>query len=405
MSFRLVDRGWEAELETALADDHSSVRIICPFIKRLAAERLLARGVPETLQVITRFNLGQLSERVSDTGALRLLLENGAQIRGIQRLHTKLYLLGAARVIVTSANLTEAALLRNHEFGFVADDATIVRDCRSYFERLWELSAPDLSDERLTEWERQIDEYLASGAPPATASSLGDEGVDVGLDPDTLPEGPPLPPWVDEATQAFVKFFGKGDNRAPRSMAILDEVERAGCHWACSYPAGKRPRQVRDDAVMFIARLVRDPNDILIFGRGVGMGHEPGRDDASRADIAKRPWKVDWPHCVRVHHTEFVAGSLGNGVSLAELMDTLGADAFASTQRNARAGVGNTNPRRAYMRKAAVELSTRGLASLNDQLERAFEVHGQLPPEALDRLDWPPGISRAASPARAPIAG
>src|SRR6266511_2247255 len=214
MSFRLVDSGWEFELDKALADDHSSVRIICPFIKRVAAERLLARGVPETLQVITRFNLGQLSERVSDTSALRFLLENGAEIRGIQRLHTKLYLLGAARVIVTSANLTEAALLRNHEFGFIAEDADIVGACRSYFERLWELSAPDLSDERLTDWEGQIDEYLASGAPPATATSLGDEGVDVRFDPDAPPEGLPTPPWVDEATQAFVKFFGKGDNRA-----------------------------------------------------------------------------------------------------------------------------------------------------------------------------------------------
>lgn len=404
MSFRLVDTGWDVELDKALRDDHSSVRIICPFIKRRAAERLLERGVPDTFQVITRFNLGQMSERVTDTSALRLLLDNGAQVRGIKRLHTKLYLLGSARVIVTSANLTEAALLRNHEFGFIAEDLGIVSECGSYFERLWELSAPDLSYERLTDWERQIDEYLAGGAPPATAGSLGDEGVDVGVDPDAAHEPRPLPPWVDEATQAFVKFFGKGDNRAPRSMAVLDEVDRAGCHWACTYPAGKRPRQVQDDAVMFMARLVRDPNDILIFGRGVGMRHEPGSDDASEADIAKRSWKVDWPHYIRVHHAEFLAGSLGNGISLAELMDTLGADAFASTQRNARARDGNTNPRRAYMRQAAVELSAQGLAWLNDRLERAFEAHGQLPPETLDQLDWPPGMARPASPVTVPLA-
>lgn len=131
MSFRLLDTGWGDEFDTALRADHSTVRVVCPFIKRGAAELLLRPGVPDSIQVITRFDLGQMSEGVSDTEALRLLLESGAQIRGIQRLHTKMYLLGAGRVIVTSANLTEAALYRNHEFGFLSDDETIVGECRS----------------------------------------------------------------------------------------------------------------------------------------------------------------------------------------------------------------------------------------------------------------------------------
>src|SRR5207302_1292913 len=102
----------------------------CPFIKRGAADVLLRAGVPDLIQVITRFDLGQMSEGVSDTEALRLLLESGAQIRGIQRLHTKMYLLGGGRAIVTSANLTEAGLYRNHEFGFLSDDEIIVGECR-----------------------------------------------------------------------------------------------------------------------------------------------------------------------------------------------------------------------------------------------------------------------------------
>ncbi len=48
---------------------------------------------------------------------------------------------------------------------------------------------------------------------------------------------------------------------------------------------------------------------------------------------------------VRVHHGEFVAGTLRNGVRLSELMDTLGSDAFVSTQNHARTGSGNTDPR------------------------------------------------------------
>ena len=41
-----------------------------------------------------------MSFRLVDTGW------DGAQIRGVRHLHAKLYLLGASRAIVTSANLT-----------------------------------------------------------------------------------------------------------------------------------------------------------------------------------------------------------------------------------------------------------------------------------------------------------
>ncbi|KKN15722.1 hypothetical protein LCGC14_0983120 [marine sediment metagenome] len=94
IGFQLVDSGWGRVLEEAVAASGSELRIVCPFIKERAALRLLAGGKPETIQVITRFNLGDFGEGVSDTAALRLLLDHGAQIRGIRGLHAKLYLIG-----------------------------------------------------------------------------------------------------------------------------------------------------------------------------------------------------------------------------------------------------------------------------------------------------------------------
>jgi len=83
---------------------------------------------------------------------------------------------------------------------------------------------------------------------------------------------------------------------------------------------------------------VADPNDTMIFGRVIRREHRDGQDDATPQDVALRPFKGHWPHHVRVHHGQAVAGALGNGVSLAQLMNTLGTDAFASTQANAAAG-------------------------------------------------------------------
>ena len=62
-----------------------------------------------------------------------------------------------------------------------------------------------------------------------------------------------------------------------------------------------------------------------------------------------------------------------------ELMDALGADSFAPTQRNAALRKGNTNPRRAYPQQAAVELSAQGLSWLGERLQASFDVHGEVP--------------------------
>ena len=385
MSFLLVDTDWAQVLADAVAADRSGVRLVCPFIKKGAVERLLAGGTPGSLQVITRFSLDDFAQGVSDLSALRLLLENGAAIRGIKNLHAKLYLFGSRRAIVTSANLTEAALLRNHEFGFVAEESQIVTGCEKYFTDLWAKAGADLTIALLAQWEQKVTAYLATGARPTQVSGLGDEGVNAGVAPETIE----LPPVVDESRQAFVKFFGYSGDRVLRSLSILDEVRGSGSHWACAYPTDTRPRRVDDGAIMFIARLVKDPADIVIYGRAIGMRHVDGRDDASAADIAVRHWKDTWPHYVRVHHAEFVAGTLANGISLNSLMDELKSDAFLPTQRNAAKGEGNTDPRRAYLQQAAVELTPQALAWVNERLQVAFKRYGILPAADLATLDWP----------------
>ncbi|WP_437284337.1 phospholipase D family protein [Sorangium sp. So ce406] len=400
MIFRLVDHAWDKEIDSGLAADHSAVRIVCPFIKRRTAARLLAHGRPETLQVITRFDLDDFSAGVSDILALRSLLEHGGRIRGLRNLHAKLYVFGQSRAIVTSANLTEAAMAHNHELGVVAEGKDLVDPCLSYFDRLWGRSGEDLNLARLESWEAKVTKHQAEGARADPASRLGDEGADGGL----LAVAPRGEPWSGDAEQSFVKLFGEGDNRAFWTMPVFTEVDRSGSHRACTYPKGKRPRKAQDGAIMFMGRMVQEPNDILIYGRAIALAHMPQRDDATPADIARRSWKKDWPHYVRVHHAEFVDGTLANGVSLNALMEALESDAFRVTQEHARRGEGNTNPRHAYRQQPQVELSREGFAWMSAALDRAFAEHGKLSPEILAKLDWPslasehPASSSAGTP-------
>lgn len=392
MKFKLIDSGWGTLLSNALRADHSKVFVICPFIKEHTARRFFEYGRPDQFQVITRFDLNCFLQGASDVAALRLLYEAGAQIRGVRNLHAKAYLVGS-RVIVSSANLTEQALSRNHEFGFVADDPEVVSTCGAYFVGLWKRAGLNLTASKLDEWDRKVTDSLALGAGTRLPPRLKDEGVDVGL----AAQGAPQPNWVTTAGQGFVKFFGEGHNRLEHSFPVLEEVKRAGCHWACSYPKAKRPRSVQDGAILFMGRLATHPNDTLIFGRAIGMRYQEGRDDATEADISfpTRDWKAKWPRYIRVHDAKFVDGSLGDGVPLSELMDELGAHAFASTKRHLDAGAGNINPRTAFAQQAHVELTPQAIAWLNSRLDQCFAVHGKISPAVLAQLDWPkiPGIA------------
>jgi hypothetical protein len=135
---------------------------------------------------------------------------------------------------------------------------------------------------------------------------------------------------------------------------------------------------------MFIGHLVAGPNDILVYGRGIARAYEEGRDDASLEDVARRPWLERWSHFIRVHDVEFVHGTLGDGVSLNELMDELGPYAFGPTAENADRGVGNVDPRKSIRQAAAIRLSEAGRSWLNEELEARFREFGKLRGDKLD---------------------
>ena len=160
--FRLVDSGWAAELIDGVREGPDELRIVCPFIKERALDRLLELG-PKNIRVITRFNLADFADGVSDIAALRKLLRASAAVRGIRNLHAKLYLFGDRRAIVTSANLTEAGLCHNPEFGVVTNDATAVRECWAYFDNLWSRGGGNLCREKLDVWDGKVKRHLVSG--------------------------------------------------------------------------------------------------------------------------------------------------------------------------------------------------------------------------------------------------
>jgi hypothetical protein len=234
VTVELVDRDWSAAIRAGLGRDSSSFRVVCPFVKERVLAGLIKDHRPGALRLITRLKLADFADGVSDIAALRAVLQAGGQVRGVRDLHAKVFLFGTTRAAVTSANLTMRGLAGNHEFGCISEEGAFVDACSAYFDALWDAGSADVTSQQLDDWEHLVGEHLDGGARPGAAAALPDFGAAVNITAATLPDVAP-PGWPAESGQAFVKFFGEGNNRADRVASTLDEVQRAGCHWACTY--------------------------------------------------------------------------------------------------------------------------------------------------------------------------
>ena len=178
MSFRLVENGWQGEIDEALSIEKQQVCIVCPFIKYRVAERILKYAHAPSMRVLTRFNLQDFADGVSDVSAIQLMLAHGTQVRGIRNLHAKLYLFGKQRAIITSANLTGCGLRSNAEFGCVSDEPAVVSGCGEYFDGRWP-NAASATVEELASWQSVVTSHHAASGEPALRPPLPDYGSKV----------------------------------------------------------------------------------------------------------------------------------------------------------------------------------------------------------------------------------
>jgi len=180
----MIDEQWNNVFEKAHLLARQNALLISPFLRRSTLRDLLG-DKPKYVRVITRFNLDDFQRDASDINALEYLLNIGAQVKGVKNLHSKVYIFGSTRAIVTSANLTQAALSRNAEFGIESDDNKFLRVTTAYFEQLWNKAYPTLNTKLLTKWKREIAKSANSRSNIIGGSKLPDYGADLGFEEST----------------------------------------------------------------------------------------------------------------------------------------------------------------------------------------------------------------------------
>jgi len=384
MDFRLIDTGWEKIFRDISTRNLNEYKFITPFIQVKTIKNIL-RNRSLKFKLITRFNLSDFYDGVSSLDAIEYILKMGGEIKGLKNLHSKLYIFDSKEAILSSANLTQAALLKNFEFGMQTIHPEAISSVINYFNDLWDKIPSTLNIKQVEKWRKEIDAEAKKGKESYKNKTLKDYGHALKTIPPKISVHDPLS--LNDEKQYFIKFFGEGNNRADRDKSILEEIKRSGSHWACTYPTNKRPRQVRDGARMFMARLVSNPNDILVYGFATGKNYKEKRDDATPKDISIRPWKEKWSRYIRVHDAHFIDGCLDDGISMYELMEKFGHKSFVSTLRNKLIGVGNINPRTAYSQQPAVELTEESADWLMGELNSKLDYLGQISRQTLFEIE------------------
>ena len=131
---QLLNRPWRNDLAALASTADRSVLIVAPYIK-YAEARWFCKLLRPGIEVITLANIDAeaVSTSALDLAALRCLAEASpsAKLIALSNLHAKVFVADENVAIVTSGNLTRAALDRNLEYGVLLNETGLVRAVRS----------------------------------------------------------------------------------------------------------------------------------------------------------------------------------------------------------------------------------------------------------------------------------
>lgn len=319
----------------------------------------------EKIKIITRYNLNEYRKGVSRLSAINRLLQNGAEVKGVKGLHSKLYIFDQKSVIITSANFTNGGFFNNKEFGIISDKKNTIEESQSYFQDLWKIDSELLNQSKVSEWK----DIIAASKP-------------ISKQRDTLPDfGTSFQKSIIGKRRYFIKFFGKDDARFSLEDNVLNTLDDGCSHFALSFSRHKRdarPRRYRNGDIVFMAYITKEPNDYVIFGKAETFSHNDIRDVASSEDIENISWLKDWPILVRVINPKYIDSSLSKCPKLSDLMSELSYDSFASTKKKYDNDVRNIKPKNTLMQKGDVILSDSGAQWMERAFERVIKKEGKV---------------------------
>ena len=142
---KFLNLPWREELKAVASSAQQSFIVVAPFIKEDAADWLCGLLRPDVrLTTLAHLDVRAVRTSALDVAALRRLasVSPASSLFSVPSLHAKVYIADDQAAIVTSGNLTPAALDRNREYGVLFHDREAVREIRTHMLALSRIGSP-----------------------------------------------------------------------------------------------------------------------------------------------------------------------------------------------------------------------------------------------------------------------
>ncbi len=361
-------RNWYNKLLDELTRT-KKLRVVSPFVNDDIIRKIQGQFDFNNFELITRFNFDDFASNVSSLDSLKFSVESGARVYGIKGLHSKIYLFDNRAAIITSANLTSGGLFNNYECGIYLTDTSTIQNIHNYFNDLKLIAGQQLTLQQCEDWKKQLSKVEINKTKNPSLPDYGSSSIK-----------------VDKDRNYYIKFFGTAKERVLLTSTTREEVERALCHYACGFSQNKKPRQIQDGDIIYMARMTYNPRDYAIFGKAEAMKFVDSRDEATESEIQERPWKADWPIYLRITNPIFIDGTMADCVLLYDLIEALNYESFPSTKKRYDKGEREINPKKSLSQQAYVKLTPTAVEWLEPRFQEALNRVGQVDDNFIDSL-------------------
>lgn len=160
----LITSPWIKKFELFAGSINQTAFLVSPFVSSEPLQRLCSvikgRGLLPQVEILTSLTVDNLLQGITDAAAISSFCRQitNTTVRNLPHLHAKVYVADNKLAIITSANLTEAGLNRNFEYGIEITDTDlvikIIEDIKAYGELGTKVTVPEL--DQLAEISRDL---------------------------------------------------------------------------------------------------------------------------------------------------------------------------------------------------------------------------------------------------------
>ena len=125
------------EFMSLVENTNKEIKLCAPFIKTSIVNDILKYKKQNVkVTAITNVKLMSFYRKVLDIEALSKIINSNGKVYNYPMLHAKVYIFDAAKLIISSANLTEAGLKKNKEYGIISDDRELINTANIDFRNM-----------------------------------------------------------------------------------------------------------------------------------------------------------------------------------------------------------------------------------------------------------------------------